>query len=107
MPIYDKMKLRTNPFSPELTVNGQPVRFDYIQGPLTPQQNAFHLAYYFDLYKWSDPDQLGRMGQDGRVAAFPDRFGQPGMIIVISGTAGTGRTSLENLLLFEIAERAG
>jgi hypothetical protein len=103
---YTAFQLRTNPFSPEVTVNGQQGRFDYLQGPLSPQKDAMHLNYYFDLYRWLDPEQIGQIGQNGRLVVFPDRLGQPGMIIVISGVSGTGRTSLENLLLFEVETRA-
>jgi hypothetical protein len=73
---------------------------------LNPQKNASHLRFYFDLYKWCDADEIGKIDTTGRVANFPRRFGPPGMVIVISGVSGTGRTSLENLLLFEIESRA-
>jgi len=103
---YAALQLRTNPFSPDINISGQQLKFDYLQGPLTPQQNRVHLKYYFDLYRWSDPEYVGSIGRDGRISAFPEGFGQPGMIVVISGVSGTGRTSLENLLQFEITARA-
>jgi hypothetical protein len=99
---YTALQLRTNPFSPQVTENGQQFQFDYLQGPLSPQKNSVYLNYYFDLYQWKDQEQIGLIGRDGRLVTFPERLGQPGMIIVISGVSGTGRSSLENLLLFEI-----
>lgn len=98
--------LRTNPFSPERVEDGQPVQFDYTKGPLSPETNPNHLQYYFDIYKWSNAQLLGNMGSDGRLKAFPEQIGRPGMIVVISGFNGTGRTSLINLLRYEIKKRA-
>jgi hypothetical protein len=103
---YAALRVRTNPFSHELTIAGQPVRFDYLQGALAPHEHAWHLNYFFDIYKWVDHEQLGKLGIDGRIRTFPDRADRPGLIIVISGASGAGRTSLENLLRFEIASRA-
>ncbi len=103
---FAAMQLRANPFLPELTIRGQQIQFDYLRGPLSPQENGMPLNFYFDLYDWRDQDQVGKIGQDGRIREFPDRFGQPGMIIVISGGSQTGRSSLENLLLFEVKARS-
>ena len=100
------LRLKTNPFSPERSDGGRLVQFDYTAGPLTPEAYPHHLQYYFDLYDWSDTQQLGNIGPDGRLVTFPNQVGRPGMIIVISGFNGTGRTSLINLLLYEIKHRA-
>jgi hypothetical protein len=98
--------LKTNPFSPERVEDGNTVRFDFTAGPLSPEGNPSHLQYYFDIYKWSDSQLVGNIGADGRLRAFPDQVGRPGMIIVISGFSGTGRTSLINLMRYEIRKRA-
>ena len=103
---FNALKLRTNPFSPERVDGGQATRFDYTAGPLNPETNPQHLQYYFDLYEWFDAQQFGRIGPDGRLVVFPAQVNRPGTIVVISGFTGTGRTSLINLLLFEIRQRA-
>jgi hypothetical protein len=100
------LRLRTNPFSPECNLGGRLERFDYTAGPLTPEVAPHHLAYYFDVYEWSDTQQVGKIGPNGRLETFPTQIGRPGMIVVISGFSGTGRTSLINLLLYEIKARA-
>ena len=71
---------------------------------MAPQRDLGHLDYYFDLYRWSDHDQFGPIRANSRVVPFPGSLEISGMVIVISGEIGTGRTSLENLLLLEIAE---
>jgi hypothetical protein len=58
---YAALRVRTNPFSHELTIAGQPVRFDYLQGALAPHEHAWHLNYFFDIYKWVDHEQLGKL----------------------------------------------
>src|SRR5689334_19008496 len=103
---FNALRLKTNPFSPERMEDGQLIRFDYTAGPLTPEINPHHLQYYFDIYDWSDTQQVGNIGPDGRLVNFPTQVGRPGIIVVISGFAGTGRTSLINLLLYEIKNRA-
>jgi hypothetical protein len=94
---FNALRLKSNPFSPEHIEGAQLVRFDYTAGPLTPETTPHHLQYYFDLYDWSDTHQLGSIGPDGRLVTFPTQVGRPGMIVVISGFTGTGRTSLINL----------
>ena len=106
MPPYSALRLRAHPFAPEKLVGGQTVRFDYQKGPLDPKASPVDLEYYFDLYAWDDSKQLGPLAPNGRINEFPSRGGVYGSIIVISGVSGTGRTSLEELLLFEIASRS-
>jgi hypothetical protein len=104
---YAALRLRTHPFAPEKVIEGRPIQlFDYSRGPLEPRKNANDLQGYFDLYVCADNEQLGRLKDDGRLDVFPNRAGPFGTIVVISGVGGTGRTSLEELLLFEIASRA-
>jgi hypothetical protein len=105
MPAFAAMQLKSHPFLPEITVNGQQVRFDYLRGPLSPRQDGMPTNFYFDFYDWRDEDQVGKIGQNGRIKQFPDRLYESGMIIIISGASQTGRSSLENLLLFEVENR--
>jgi hypothetical protein len=104
---YEALKLRTNPFAPVTRVDGREIRLDYYKGPLRPRKDELALRYYFDLYTWARRDSLGPLADDGRIQAFPDGGNSLGTAIVISGLSGTGRTSLEELLLYEIAHRSG
>lgn len=100
--------LRTNPFTPTVVENDNPTRFEYGGGPLNPfaEENRYHLRYYFDVYDWMDPHAVDGLNGDGRLRVFERGSGQKPMIVLISGFQGTGRTSLKNLLLFEIATRS-
>jgi hypothetical protein len=102
----DALRLKTHPFSPERNEGGRLIHFDYASGPICPEVDSHYLRYYFDVYTWSNTQLLGKIGPDGRLEAFPSPIGRPGLIVVISGFAGTGRTSLINLLLYEIKTRA-
>jgi len=99
--------LRTSPFTPSLQEDGRQLRFAYGAGPLNPYQkdSSYHLRYYFDFYDWMDRGAIAVIQENGRLRVFArPRSDQP-MVVLISGFRGTGRTSVKNLLLYEIATR--
>ncbi|HEX8063987.1 MAG TPA: hypothetical protein VF535_12315 [Allosphingosinicella sp.] len=64
------------------------------------------LSYYFDFYEWRDTGRVAYIDAQGRVQVFQLASG-PTMTFLISGPTGCGRSSLENLILFELAQRSG
>jgi len=95
-----------------MVVGAEAVEFDYMNGPLKPRAGRMPHSYYFDHYQWGDEAQIARIRPDGGFEVFADDFirsagdpFRPGSIFVISGANQTGRTSLENLLIFEVERR--
>lgn len=96
---------RTNPFEPERSVNdGASRSINLIRGPLKPNTDAAHLEFYFDLYAWKS-ERLNGIEPNGRLRVFTPDDTQM-MTLLISGARGCGRTSLRNLLIYEIQHHA-
>lgn len=80
--------------------------FAYSRGPLQPNVDQAQLSYYFDFYAWNNQAALDGLAPDGRVKNLvADTDGQT-MTFLISGAGGCGRSSMKNLLLYELGTRA-
>ena len=79
--------------------------FAYACEPLSPIDSLVDLDYYYDFYEWVDKAIVGTLAPTGRIASW--QIAQPGrmMLLLISGAQGCGRSSLKNLLLYELADR--
>lgn len=79
--------------------------FAYAQEPLAPLDRELDLGIYYDFYQWVDDAALGKLAPNGRISSW--HIGQQGKmtVMLISGEQGCGRSSLKNLLLFELADR--
>jgi hypothetical protein len=101
--LFSRLNLRTNPFAPRVGDAG-PIAPPVFTQELKPNLNPQLLSYYFDLYDWRDSPlvrQISRLDAFDRFERAKDR--QPTMVLV-SGTGGTGRGSLTNLVLYKINE---
>jgi hypothetical protein len=100
---HPEFLLRTNPFAP-LGPDG--MRFDYAAGALNPTENERHLKYYFDFYEWIDKDSINSLAETGRIKHIQWPNPDKPIVILISGSAGCGRSSLQNLLVYELEKRS-
>ena len=75
--------------------------FPFVGTSLSPQNDPGQLAYYLDLYDWSEAEIFAGLRQDGsiRILSVPELSPTT---ILISGEVGAGRSSMKNLLLFEL-----
>jgi hypothetical protein len=80
--------------------------FPSASAALSPLNDVGQLTYYFDFYEWRDTGRVARIDAQGRVQVF-QIGGDSTTTFLISGPTGCGRSSLENLILFELAERSG
>lgn len=75
--------------------------FPFVGASLSPQNDPGQLAYYLDLYDWTEAELFAGLAPDGsiRIVSTPETAPTT---ILISGEAGSGRSSMKNLLLFEL-----
>lgn len=85
-------QLQTNPFS-------------HAGVSLTPQADSNQLDYYLDFYDWKTHDLLSGLSPKGAVDVSKLRSAHT-VTILISGIVGSGRTSVKNLLLYELEKVA-
>jgi len=78
--------------------------FPNADSSLAPMKHPDHLDYYFDFYEWRDQARLKGISAEGRIEIL--QLSVNTTTILISGPTGCGRSSLENLLLYEITELA-
>ena len=97
--------LRLNPFEPEIPIKGKPTRFRYTSGPLDPRMSDGYLKLFFNLYKWMDKVAIEGLNAEGRLVRLDRLRADHAMLVLISGVSGSGRTSVRNLLLYEIEQR--
>lgn len=75
--------------------------FPFVGASLSPQNDPGQLAYYLDLYDWSQAGIFGGLNQDGSIQSLSLPESSP-TTILISGEVGSGRSSMKNLLVFEL-----
>lgn len=98
-----RLGLRTHPFLPNLGTNGQPIDPKLFEQALNPHREPRLLGYYFDVYHWSDTAIVGELDPHTGLQNFPapPDVNDP-LLLIVSGTEDTGRSSLINLLRHEI-----
>lgn len=89
---------------PGWKLNSNP--FPSASAALAPLNDAAQLIYYFDFYEWRDASRAAHIDDTGRVRVF-QLGASPTTTFLISGPTGCGRSSLENLIMFEVAQRSG
>jgi hypothetical protein len=70
---------------------------------LSPGDDPRQLSYYLDFYDWNEAEIFSGLADDGsvRVNALP---GSSPITIIISGEAGSGRSSIKNLLVYQLKQ---
>jgi len=105
--VLKRLCLRTHPLAPDVGGDGQPLDPKLVERPLDPKVDGRLLSYYFDVYDWTSASQLGGFGAAEGLKSMPVRGDAPGampVLILVSGPSESGRSSLANLLVFEIAK---
>ena len=64
------------------------------------------MEHYFDFYSWLDTSAVGGLTPLGRIKSPGLTGGNRMLTLLISGPQGCGRSSLKNLLLFELIQQA-
>src|SRR5271166_5718821 len=77
--------------------------FESASRPLAPPAD---LTNYFDFYVWLDKSRLSSLADDGRIKIGDLSTGRRMMTLLLSGAQGCGRTSLKNLLRYELTQRS-
>jgi len=68
---------------------------------LSPRADPGQLAYYLDFYEWHSAGLLNGLGPGGSIDVSALRSSET-VTILISGAKGSGRSSVKNLLLYEL-----
>jgi len=87
---------------PAWQLDGEP--FPHAGRSLAPQTDPSQLAFYLDLYSWQTSKLLAGLPPNGDIDVSALRTGGT-VTILISGAAGSGRSSMKNLLIYAL-ERA-
>ncbi|WP_332877118.1 hypothetical protein [Massilia sp. S19_KUP03_FR1] len=97
--------LRTDPFYPQIDVDGNCIRAEAVDTDLRPHVDERVLPLYFDVYDWSRSN-IGTLSEQPILAGFPTprTLSSKGLMVLISGPSETGRDSLANLVLHRIAK---
>src|SRR5438105_1263054 len=102
--VLNKLKLRTHPFLPEIGPDGAPMPAYLVTKTLDPREDRRLLNYYFNVYDWRNSSLLGGLSRENGLQEFPrpDDLRHKGpILILVSGTGQTGRSSLVNLILYK------
>jgi hypothetical protein len=87
---------------PAWQLNSNP--FPHAGLSLTPHKDPAQLGFYLDLYNWHTRRLLAGLSPGGDIDVNALRSGGT-VTVLISGTAGSGRSSMKNLLIYAL-ERA-
>lgn len=107
--VLNKLKLRTQPFFPEIGPDNQPLNRASLQKALDPREDERIINYYYDVYDWSESTVVrGLTAPPVGLQSFPaivdpDRP----LLVIVSGTRSSGRDSLINLILRRIQQLHG
>src|SRR5947208_297405 len=79
--------------------------FPFAGRSLAPQTDPTQLSYYLDFYEWQDPDALAGLRADGTIQIGALQAAET-TTVLISGSSGSGRSSVRNLLVYELIKQA-
>ncbi len=103
-------KLRTDPFYPAVDADGAAIKKEAIERSLNPLVDERVLPYYFDLYDWTSSQLVRELSSEAALKVFPTAKTLPqnaALMVLISGSMGTGRDSFANLVFHKIKLTAG
>lgn len=98
-------KLRTDPFYPEVDANGQTLQKKALDRSLNPLIDKRAVSYYYDIYDWTASDLVRDLCEREVLRIFPTTRTLPRnlpLMIILSGSMGTGLDSLANLIVHKI-----
>lgn len=79
--------------------------FPHAGKSLAPQTDPSQRGYYLDFYNWNTGNLLGGLSPTGDIDVSALRMAET-VTVLISGTAGSGRSSVKNLLLYALEQAA-
>lgn len=77
--------------------------FPFAGRSLSPRDDPGELNYYLNLYNWAEGENFKGLAADGTVEIEP-LPGYETTTILISGESGSGRSSVKNLLVYQLAK---
>jgi hypothetical protein len=77
--------------------------FPHAGRSLAPQADPTQLGYYLDFYDWQTTDLLNGLAPNGSIDVSGLKSSDT-VTILISGATGSGRSSVKNLLLYELEQ---
>jgi hypothetical protein len=100
------LNLKRDPFALELSAGNGPARFRYDESrPLVPFRNRQYLELYLNPYDWRSRTKVDGLDQNGRLITLQPGNAPDAMVLLVSGFKGCGRTSMINLLRYEIEQQ--
>src|ERR1044072_9066262 len=84
---------------PEWQLRDNP--FAFVGRSLSPRDDAKQLALYLDFYDWSQADLFNGLDANGSIKFIAPQNNAT-TTILISGESGSGRSSIKNLLVYEL-----
>ncbi|HEX8364626.1 MAG TPA: hypothetical protein VF603_05010 [Allosphingosinicella sp.] len=77
--------------------------FPFVGKSLSPDNDPGQLRYYLDFYDWGEAEMFTGLAEDGTVRVRPLPGVSP-ITVIISGEAGSGRSSIKNLLVYQLKQ---
>lgn len=101
--VFRKLRLRTQPFFPEIGADEKPLPPKSLAKALDPREDSRVINYYYDVYDWSASSAVHGLTPVHGLQLFP-KAADPDrpLLVVVSGTRSSGRDSLINLILHKI-----
>lgn len=106
--VFEKLRLRTQPFFPAIGPDDKPLPVESLEKALDPRRDSRVINYYFDVYDWSESTAVQGLVLPQGLTSFPKAVDpEHPLFIIVSGTRSSGRDSLINLILHKIGSLHG